>query len=209
VVAIAFALLFASMHARAQTATPHSVVIRAYNTIGVSLQTLERAEATARELLRNADIESGWRECRTPDGPTSRSRDACDDMLNPSEVIIRIVRAPRSVADPETLGYSHVDPYSRQGTLATVFADRVRALAPALRIDEGTLLGRAITHEVGHLLLGTLDHTQQGLMRSHWSKQGRAWDWFFSSTQAQQIRVAIANRTNGAPSALALARSTK
>jgi hypothetical protein len=129
--------------------------------------------------------------------------------VNPSEVIVRIVRAPRAITDVEVLGYSHVDAYLRQGTLATVFADRVRALAAALRIDTGALLGRAITHEIGHLLLGSLDHSPEGLMRGHWSKDGRAEEWFFSAAQAAQIRAALASRINGAPPALALARSMK
>jgi hypothetical protein len=133
----------------------------------------------------------------------------CNDVPTASELIIRIVATPHAITGVEALGYSHVDAYRRQGTLATVFADRVAALATALRIDEGTLLGRAMTHEIGHLLLGTLDHAPEGLMRGHWSKEGRTADWLFSLTQAEQIRAALASRINGVPPALALARSTR
>jgi hypothetical protein len=66
-----------------------------------------------------------------------------------------------------------------------------------------------MAHEIGHLLLGTLDHAQQGLMRGHWSKDGRAADWFFSVTQAERIQAALASRINGLSPALALARSTR
>jgi hypothetical protein len=185
------------------------IVVRSYNTIGVPLPVLNRAESTIANLLRQAGMDSSWRNCRTMHGPSSQSTDWCSDVLTASEVIVRIVRAPRAITDVELLGYSHVDAYRRQGTLATVFADRVRMLAAAVRIDEGTLLGRAMAHEIGHLLLGTLDHAQEGLMRGHWSKEGRAADWFFSLTQGEQIRAALASRIDGAPPALALARSTR
>jgi hypothetical protein len=196
-----------SVHA--QTAVAPRIVVRSYNTIGLPLPLLIRAETTIGKLLRQAGIDASWRNCRTTKGPSSQSSDLCGDVLSASEVIIRIVRAPRSITDAEVLGYSHVDGYLRQGTLGTVFADRISALAAAVRIDEGTLLGRAMTHEIGHLLLGTLDHAQEGLMRGHWSKEGPPADWFFSLTQAAQIRAALANRNEGAPPAFALARSTR
>jgi hypothetical protein len=207
---IALSTLFVSgSTAHAQTVVAAPVVVRSYNTLGVPLAMLEHAESTAGDLLREAGIDASWRNCRTTDGPSLQSRDLCDEVLNASEVIVRIVRAPRAITDVEVLGYSHVDPYRRQGTLATVFADRVRALAAALRIDAGTLLGRAMTHEIGHLLLGTLDHSQEGLMRGHWSKDGRVADWFFSFTQAEQIRSALASRTASTPPAIALAQSAR
>jgi hypothetical protein len=196
-----------SVHAQA-VAAPR-IVVRSYNTIGLPLPMLDRARSTISDLLHKAGIDSTWRNCRTTRGPSSQSADLCDEVTNASELIVRIVPTPRGITDVEVLGYSHVDPYRRQGTLATVFADRVRALAAELRIDEGTLLGRAMTHEIGHLLLGTLDHAQEGLMRGHWSKEGPPADWFFSLTQAAQIRAALANRIEGAPPAFALARSTR
>jgi len=204
---VALSLLSASS-VHAQSVAPR-LVVRSYNTAGLSLPILNRAESTIGKLLRQAGIDSSWRNCRTTQGPSSHSADPCSDILNASEVIVRIVRAPRAITDVELLGYSHVDGYRRQGTLATVFADRVHSLAAALRMDEGTLLGRAMTHEIGHLLLGTLDHVPEGLMRGHWSKEGRAADWFFSLTQADQIRTALAGRIDGASPALALARSTR
>jgi hypothetical protein len=66
-----------------------------------------------------------------------------------------------------------------------------------------------MAHEIGHLLLGTLDHAPQGLMRGHWSKDGHGADWFFSVTQAERIRAALASRINGLSPVLALARSTR
>jgi hypothetical protein len=196
--------------AHAQAVASQRVVVRSYNTIGLPLPILDHAESTVGDLLREAGIDSSWRNCRTTDGPSSQSRDVCDEVVNASEVIVRIVRTPRAITDVEVLGYSHVDAYRRQGTLATVFADRVRALAAALRIDEGTLLGRAITHEVGHLLLGTLEHSETGLMRGAWNTAGRRRsDWFFSSAEATRMRAGLEQRSVLPPLAVARAQSSR
>jgi hypothetical protein len=180
----------------AQTIAAQHIVVRSYNTIGLPLSMLDRAESTVAELLHEAGIDGSWRNCRTTNGPSSQSTDLCADVLNASEVIVRIVRTPRAITDVEVLGYSHVDVYQRHGTLATVFADRVRTLATGLRVDQGTLLGRAITHEVGHLLLGTLDHSDTGLMRGTWNTVSRhGFDWLFSSAEATRMRAGLEART--------------
>ena len=195
--------------AHAQAVAAQRVVVRSYNTIGLPLPILDHAESTVGDLLREAGIDSSWRNCRTTDGPSSQSRDLCDDVLNASEVIVRIVRTPRAITDVEVLGYSHVDAYRRQGTLGTIFADRVRVLAAALRIDQGTLLGRAMTHEVGHLLLGTLEHSETGLMRGAWNTAGRhPSDWFFSSAEATRMRAGLEARSRSPALAVARAQSS-
>ncbi len=61
--------------------------------------------------------------------------------------------APAST--PGSLGFSFVDIGRKAGTLATVFADRVQALAAIAGVDDGELLGRVIAHEIAHLLIGT------------------------------------------------------
>ena len=190
----------------AQTTPSARIVVRSYNTVGVPSSVLERAESTAQELLQEAGVDSVWRNCRTNRGSSSHSPDRCDDVVNASELIVRVVRAPGAVANGQELGYSHVDPYRRQGTLATVFADRVRPLAAALRIDEGTLLGRAMTHEIGHLLLGSLEHSTTGLMRGDWHTVGRrATDWYFSALEVMRLQDALSARVQSPQ--LAVARS--
>ena len=194
----------------AQTMAAQRVVVRSYNTSGVPLSMLDHAESTAVALLRQAGIDSSWRNCRTAGGPSSQARDLCGDVLNASELILRIVDAPRAITDAEVLGYSHVDAYRRQGTLATVFPDRVRGLAAALQVDEATLLGRAMTHEVGHLLLGTLEHSETGLMRGAWNTADRRRsDWVFSSAEAARMRAGIEARVLTAPIAVARAQSSR
>ena len=46
--------------------------------------------------------------------------------------------------------------------------DRIDALARQAGVDPGMLLGRAVAHEIGHLILGTTKHAKSGLMRATW-----------------------------------------
>lgn len=82
--------------------------------------------------------------------------------------------------------------------LATVYADLVTGVARGAGIDARELLGRAIAHEIGHLLLGTNQHASAGLMRAVWSRvelrRDKATDWHFLDSEAGSMRAAIAVR---------------
>jgi len=82
----------------------------------------------------------------------------------------------------------------QRGTLATVFTDRIRSLAAEIKMADGELLGRAIAHEIGHLLLGTTHHSSTGLMRGHWSSRGQEEDWRFTGGESEEMRLGLAAR---------------
>jgi hypothetical protein len=96
------------------------------------------------------------------------------------------------------LGYSLVNTQAGEGKLATMFVDRVEWLAKQAGTDPAMLLGFAITHEIGHLLLGTNAHASSGLMRAVWSRRelqhSRVGDWIFRSTEAWRMRSALLTR---------------
>lgn len=98
------------------------------------------------------------------------------------------------------LGQALIDARAGAGVLATVFIDRVRHLAGGLGIDYRVLLGRAIAHELGHLLLGTSTHGA-GLMREIWSRDelldARRGDWELDPLDAAVIRDRAARRGGG------------
>jgi hypothetical protein len=91
-----------------------------------------------------------------------------------------------------------IDVERRAGTLATVYADRVTKLAELSGADPGQLLGRAIAHEIGHLLLGTTRHADRGLMRGVWTSvelhRDRAWDWSLSREDVARMRRGLVAR---------------
>jgi hypothetical protein len=60
--------------------------------------------------------------------------------------------------------------------------------------ETGGLLGRAIAHELGHLLLGTTSHEREGLMRAYWLadevRRRFTRDWTFSASSILDVRRA-------------------
>jgi len=85
---------------------------------------------------------------------------------------------------------------TRAGRLAYVFYDRVEQFAHYFRTDRGAVLGAAIGHELGHMLLPTPSHSAKGLMRPAWLLQefqqlARGW-LLFTPEQAQVIRARLA-----------------
>jgi len=151
-------------------------------------------------MLSSVAIATIWRNCRIVGRRSAEEVDPCTDKIGVNELIIRVVGGTHEDAEAGApLGYSSIDGRLRMGTLATIFADRVSAVANALYIDRGTLFGRAVAHEVGHLLIGEAGHPASGLMRAYWSGhtliENRAEDWIFSSEQGQLMRMALVGRT--------------
>lgn len=137
-----------------------------------------------REVLSAANINVVWHRCFAV---------PCETPLLPGEVIVRVVRSarPAQPRDPVVLGDAWVDSLEGAGVLATVYIDRVRHVAAETHVDSRRLLGRAIAHELGHLLLASRAHPAVGLMRATWQHaeiQRDDWlDWTFTPTEAEAM----------------------
>jgi hypothetical protein len=147
--------------------------IRIYDSLRNSAATLASARAVAGAILAGGGAGAvTWRDCSS----------GCADPVRGRELLVRIMRAPAGVP-AGSLGCAVVDLRTGAGTLATVYGDRVRVVAARTGVVEGTLLGRAIAHEIGHLLQGTSQHATSGLMRAQWSdrelRNNLAADWTF------------------------------
>ena len=166
------------------------IVVRTYDSVGVSPGEMEQARAGVGAILASTGIKPIWRPCHQP---------ACTEPVKPHEVAVRIVTSgPQSV--PDSLGFSMVDVSQRAGSLATIYEDRVQALAAKADVDRGLLLGRVIAHEIGHMLLGTSSHSRVGLMRAVWVtgelRRDLPSDWMFSGKEAAELRRRVIARTS-------------
>jgi len=165
------------------------VVVRVYATHGVPEETVATARAATERILQAADVSVRWAHC------------PCSRPVGPVELMVRLSAATPG-SEPAALGFSYVDVDRKAGTLATIFTDRVHALADAARVDEGELLGRAMAHEIGHLLLGTHDHAPGGLMRSRWTSielaKDQPFDWLLTRNDGASLRQALMRRIRGA-----------
>jgi hypothetical protein len=187
VVLITLSLLCAPSPASGAVTGWTDVVVRVYDAGGVLSGTSVTALDYARKTLEAASIDVIWRRCATPQ--------VCDAPMAPGELAIRIVRSagPRQYSRLLPLGDAMLDVRSGSGVLATIYIDRVEWLAHEAGADSRTLLGRAIAHELGHLLLATTTHGPVGLMRALWSREevrrGHPRDWNFAPAELAAMRV--------------------
>ncbi len=169
------------------------LVVRTYDSAGLPSRMLDHARQSAGITLAAVGIDPIWRPCHAS---------ACLGKPKPHEVEIRIVKAT-ALSERGSLGFAAVDVDERRGTLATVYLDRVEALAAQAGVDAGDLLGRAIAHEIGHLLLGTADHSRAGLMRATWTSselhRGSPLDWLFRPREVEEMRRRLAARVEQRP----------
>ena len=171
------------------------VTVRTYDVTDLPAETRATALATAADILRSAGVDVEWMEC---DGVFVRQGDnPCLAPLRRTELSVRFVRFPPPPGHHGILplGYALVDTRRQTGVLATMYVDRVAGLAATCEVDFGRLLGRAVAHEIGHLLLGTAQHADNGLMQAFWSREsirGSAdAQWVFTAREARGMRDAL------------------
>ena len=164
------------------------ITVRVYDSAGLPGNVRQSALAVAAQTLAPASVAVRWEHCQPSDT-------VCRNPLRAGEFVVRIVRRPAPAASRGALplGDAFIDSQARSGVLATIYADRVLSLAAASGIDAATLLGRAIAHEMGHLLLANNVHGTHGLMRPIWSQEdlrkGRGADWVFTKEEIASIRA--------------------
>ena len=170
-----------------------AITIRIFDSTERSAKERSDAIASAAAIFAEAGLTITWRDCgrNGADYPCAGTRLAQD-------LVVRIVpravapEAPASTAvtaDTLRLGFAAAPSRGHGGTLATVYAEPVRRVTERTGVPFALLLGRAIAHEVGHLLpdpsrAGSQGgHTATGLMRAVWTddqlRRGRAEDWVY------------------------------
>jgi hypothetical protein len=194
---VSFFAIAANLSVEAAPKIEGTVAVRTYDYARVPRQQLATARAEAERIFRNARIEIQWVECKVPESPDGA---ACTEPLAAAlDLMLRLIdRAPDYVSAPGrvvALGESLVDREERGGVLMTVDLSPVRTIADRAATGMPILLGRAIAHEIGHLLLGSADHSRLGLMRALWSHDElrglRPANWGFSSREATRMRQTL------------------
>ena len=174
--------------------TMSRVTVRVYGVPNLDAQLKATALDVASVALASALVDVSWKPCTAPAGAGP-----CDTPPG-GDLVVRLVRSTHNRRDGTVpLGDAFVDTGSASAVLATVYIDRVARVAKAAGMDEGTLLGYAVAHELGHLLLATDTHGVRGLMRSIWRddelRSDRKTDWAFTAEETTAIhsRLTAAN----------------
>ncbi len=175
--------------------SPGVLTVRLYNSAGAPVHDLLAARRVAEPILRDAGLRVEFRQCgslRLPGQPV----DPCSEPLGSFEVVVRVIDAPHFdlTIGPDVFGVAYVVHRTNRGWLATLYADRIAQAATRVGMDHGTLFGRVMAHEVGHLLLGTREHADTGLMRAEWSDDllhERDAAWQFSTLERVTMQRAM------------------
>ena len=191
----AIAVVFGTGSANAQGT---DIVVRTFNNYGVAAEDLREAQAYAAASLSAAGVNVTWIDCWHGDKATVDAPARCREDVG-GDLVLRLQRAARANSSRYiSLGFSLVMP---EGVpfLATVYADLAEGVARRAGVAPRPVLGRAIAHEIGHLLLNTNSHPEGGLMRAAWSqrelRRNDAQDWEFRQPEADTMRAAIAHRS--------------
>jgi hypothetical protein len=181
-----FALVVASAN-DPRAHEPLEIVVRLYPSDVVS-PAPPRALSVATTILGDAGVRVTWMPC----GSGSHRAAACDSVMTSTDLALRMIRGDNDSNTPlRALGYALIDRQQDAGVFATVFADRVGLLARESGVDASQLLGRAIAHEIGHLLMGTNQHSASGVMRALWTRRDLRRDrpdqWRFTPAQMAAI----------------------
>lgn len=191
------------LHASAAETLWTEVIVRVYDATGASTSARRSSLQIASSIVSAASVELIWRHCNEPTSKAGtaavdpRQASHCTRPLAPGELAVRIVRS--GTIDEQRrdlpLGDALINARTGGGVLATIYLDRVEWLAAQTGIDPRTLLGRAIAHELGHLLMATSAHGANGLMRPIWLqseiRRHQNTDWTFRPKEIAAIRERV------------------
>jgi len=161
---------------------------------------LARGMKEAARIFREVGIKTSWVNCTAP-APATQMDPACHQPLRPTYLVLRIhprFQNANGVLRDTTLGFSLLAAERGRSAHASVFYDYVEDLAHSGEASRDQILGHAIAHEFGHLLLETMGHSLTGLMRAQWDREdlGRIYRELlpFTPEQAEMIRADVQAR---------------
>jgi len=174
---------------------PQQLTLRVVKESGISSRLIEDAEDEAGFILGKAGVRVEWLNC--PDGIATWSpQDLCSQVLGSREFDVRIVvRHPRE-RHGHALGFAVLpDGANEARPYAVICYPVAEVMAHLSMADTFQVVGAAIAHEVGHLLLGP-NHSSAGLMRAKWTGEEleriSLRSLRFSSDECTQLQQAIA-----------------
>ena len=159
-----------------------------YNQAGVSTSILAPAAQLVISVFERAGTTLVWSDCPGPD---------CPETFGPNSLVVKVIRRENTSRMEWPNGACGVALASDDsGFYALIDYDCVVACGtPA---ETSSILGHAVAHEIGHLLLGDRGHSAAGVMKKRWGvaekthmQQKRL---LFGPEEAVRIRNALRRR---------------
>ena len=175
-----------------------SLTLRVYDYARENRSSLLAAEAEATRILGQAGVNARWTDCPTSRAQSSnypdcqlpwRVNDYVLDVL-PEAMTALLGKSEDALGSTPTCTGSHCT--------AIVFFDRIERMSNGGTATAPMLLGRAMAHEIGHLLLGAKTHSPSGIMRARWSpgelRLNAGPGMLFTQEQARQMRMRLSEQ---------------
>ena len=172
---------------------PLRITVRVLNPARVPTRTAAEAERTAADIFKKAGVEIGWLDCE--------ASDACRREPGFLEFWLHLLDKAPVTGSGDALGYALLTHAPRsEGSYAAMSWSSIRHLTDSMEIGAGPVLGAAITHELGHLLLDSHSHSHDGVMaerlRTPQLMMAARGELMFDDYQAKAIRREILRRAN-------------
>jgi len=148
-----------------------TITLRVYNYAHIATALLLRSEGEAAAIFRQAGVETIWVDCPLSEPELDRFP-VCQGPMGRADFALRIrsfTMTPQAATHDDALGSALTCLPEGIGCSAEVFYERVAHWASGGDISAYQLLGHAMAHEIGHLLLGPNSHSRDGIMRAQWN----------------------------------------
>jgi hypothetical protein len=187
-------------HAKSESET-FTITLRVYDYVRMKRPALLAAEGEAGAILDQAGLEARWVDCPTSEAELENYPD-CPSVWQVNDFVLRVL--PNAMVEPrakwqEALGFT--PECDAVGTCTiSIFHDRVKDMAEGEKATLPILLGRAMAHEIGHLLLGANSHSRTGIMRAQWFGEDLSLaaspHLLFTAEQSRQMRTRLTERAH-------------
>jgi hypothetical protein len=183
-----------------QQASSCRLIVRIHNYAQVKPGALSRAEDVAGQAFSAIGVELVWFDVPLTHAELANSPGS---LLHPGGAVVDISILPHSMSAlaklPErALGSTPMAHEGDRATVASLYYDRIEREACHTSASPAQLLGYAIAHELGHMLLRTRHHASMGIMIAKWRpvdlQRGAQGLLGFTPQQAEYVRAEIATR---------------
>jgi hypothetical protein len=162
------------------------VVLQVTNAAGISPATLLKAQQHAASIYSAIGVRIVWADAED-------ARHAAPAGPRLTLVLLSTETLLQSPANEKVAGHI-IGQAFRDARRAYLFSNRIAALATKYSRDRATMLGHAMAHETGHLLLPADSHSASGLMSANLDMETRLKGARnFTAEQGALIRARLAD----------------
>lgn len=143
------------------------VLVRVADKANVPSILLLPAEGNATKIFAQIGVRVKWAHMNDVEATVALDP-ACPRQRNLRQ--IELVLTGNTPENDHKMALAFALPYASGGVRVTVFYDRVSRRFEHCGGWSAAILGHVMAHEIAHVLLGTLEHSEDGLMRATWKR---------------------------------------